>query len=794
VRLTIERLRTLILAAGILLVAALVAFLVIAHWRSRFNVREIPQRLGVNIKQEANGVTYTQSRQGHTLFKIHASRVVQLKQNGRALLHDVQIELYGPDGKALDRIVGDEFEYDQKAGTATAAGPVEIAITRAAAPAALDLGKKPSGKEIASALQNVTHAVPSGQMNVKTSGLTFDQKTGIASTEKRVEFSTAQGNGSAVGATFDSQNGQLLLSHAVDLSVQRGQETVHLRAQNAVFNRDQMLCTMQAAEAAYRDGSATAGQALILFRPDGSAARLDASRGFTLRTAAGSQVDAPTGWLLFNQHSQPQRGQLQGGVTMDSSGNGRLMRGSAPTADLAFDSAGELRHAHLERGVTMHSRQEAQGAKITRDWQSQVADMDFRREGVGQQMELASVHGSGGVIIASQTQHGSAPMSPSRMTADDISARFGPHQELTQLVGVGHAGMEQTTATGARQTTSGDRLEAHFAPGTANRVQSGAQIESATFDGHVILTDQAAEKPGQPPSQPLRATAAHAVYEGAGQLLHLTGEPRVDQGGLQLTADRLDVSQASGDAFARGNVKATWTGSAAASQTGGTATLGGQGPAHAIAAEAQLNKATGEVTFRGQARLWQQANSISAPVIVLNQGRQTLLARGSGAAQPVNLVLLSAAGAGQGKRKAGVVRVRADDLKYSEAERKAFLRGSVTAQTDTATIASDNADIVLLPPGNHAGPDGGAAQVDRIVARGRVQVNSQGRRGTGMQLVYSSETDDYVLTGTLADPPQITDPIRGVVTGQALIFNGRNDSVSIEGDGRKTTTKTVAPR
>ncbi len=123
-----------------------------------------------------------------------------------------------------------------------------------------------------------------------------------------------------------------------------------------------------------------------------------------------------------------------------------------------------------------------------------------------------------------------------------------------------------------------------------------------------------------------------------GQWLHLTMSPRVVYGGLELTADKVDVSQQSGDAFAHGNVKATWSGTdtaaaggenaTAANETGlGTVSLGGKGPAHVIAAEAQLNESTGEATFSGHARLWQQANSVSGPVIVLNQHLQTLVAR-----------------------------------------------------------------------------------------------------------------------------------------------------------------------
>src|ERR1035438_2108091 len=97
--------RTLVLAAGVLLLLVLALFLTIGKFRNPFNRRDIPKRLGIEIQEESNGVTYTQAHGGHTLFKIHASKVVQLKQ-GNALLHDVKIELYGEDGARVDRIAG----------------------------------------------------------------------------------------------------------------------------------------------------------------------------------------------------------------------------------------------------------------------------------------------------------------------------------------------------------------------------------------------------------------------------------------------------------------------------------------------------------------------------------------------------------------------------------------------------------------------------------------------------------------------------------------------------------------
>jgi lipopolysaccharide export system protein LptA len=143
-----------------------------------------------------------------------------------------------------------------------------------------------------------------------------------------------------------------------------------------------------------------------------------------------------------------------------------------------------------------------------------------------------------------------------------------------------------------------------------------------------------------------------------------------------------------------------------------------------------------------------------------------------------------------------VIRIRGGDLKYSGAERKAVMNagamGTVVAETGTAISVSDQVEVILLPPGNHAGKDGGQAQVDRLTARGHVVLTSEGRRGTGEQLVYTSESGEYVLTGTAAAPPRMTDPARGNVTGEALIFHSRDDSVSVEGG--TTKTETTAPK
>jgi len=808
----------MVLLAGVLLVVVLGVFLGLNRWRNPLNKKDLPHRLGIDVQQEANGFTFSHALGAHAQYKIHASKVIQLKQGNRLLLHDVKIDLYGADGKQVDRIEGGEFEYDQQAGLAKAAGPVEIKLSRpnvapAIAPKARALPEKTKENALTAAAENAAK----GEIDVRTSGLVFNQNTGVATTDEQVQFSTLQGSGSAVGASYDSKAGSLVLEHAVQLDTHRGKQPVHLRAERADLNRNDELCHLQGASASYPGGEAQASAATIAFRSDGSAQRLDAKGGVTLATKTGGRLAAPAGWLEFDQHNQPQQAWLQDGVTIDSKGEHRTMHGTSPTMALKFADHGLLRSAHLERGVQIDSDEDTtsggEAGHSRRSWSSPVADLIFRSASGGK-VELGSIHGMEGVKIAVQNQHGTGPAAPSMMAADDVTGTFGANSALTDLVGTGHARMEQTTAEGTRQDVSGDHLTAHFAGGTdgigkspKNTNRSVAlQVQSATVDGNMVLVQQAAAKAGAPPPSILRATADRAVDEGGGDWLHLTGKPRVVDGGLELTADKIDVSQTSGTALATGNVKATWFGNEEAKTRGSTDVVaktappfGGRGPSHVIAATAEMHQKTGDAIFRGHARLWQQSNSIAAPTIILNRTNQTLAARTESAADAVRVVLLREGTATPDSKtkqnSPSVVRLKGGDLKYSSAERKAMMKSgvenSVIAETTDSVVVSNEMDLQLAPEGDHAGKDGSENQVESLTALGHVVVESQNRKGTGEKLVYLGKTGEYTLTGTAAAPPRMVDPARGAVTGDALIFNTRDDSVRVEEGGGNSTVSSA---
>src|SRR6266853_918996 len=172
--LPIYRLRRWLVIIAALFSAVVAGMYFYARARQRDVLKEIPNKLGLDIKQTASGFQFSKSDGKRTLFTVQASDLKEFKLNGNAELHNVSIVLYGRDSSRFDQIYGDEFAYNQKTGDVTAKGDVQIDLV--ANPAGLASPDQSTPKE----LKNPIH--------LKTRDLVFNRETGNASTDAQVEF------------------------------------------------------------------------------------------------------------------------------------------------------------------------------------------------------------------------------------------------------------------------------------------------------------------------------------------------------------------------------------------------------------------------------------------------------------------------------------------------------------------------------------------------------------------------------------------------------------------------------
>lgn len=808
-RVTVARLRRGIVVLACLVLAVVAAFILYARYRVHRLAKDLPAKLGMDIEQTANGFTYSQSSKGHTYFTIHASKLIQYKTGGHATLHDVHITLYGPEGSnRTDKIYGSDFDYDQQSGIATAKGEVQIDLA--------GLGsEQPAGTSTATAPEPQPNAV-----HVKTSGLTFNSKTGDAVTTEHMEFETPRASGSSTGASYNSKTGLLVLNSQVRITTSANGNPVVVGAAHAELLRDVRQATLLHPTFDYETEKSSADQAIIYFRKDGSAERVNARGNIHVVSQKGATVTGGISEVLLDSKSQPVQADMGGGINFVSSDETHSMHGSATEGTVTFGPVSTVRHAQLRDAVSfvdqlLKLNNDPKGT-ASREMQASKLDIDFA-PGPDPKKSLAQkALATGNARVNLHTVPSKGPQQLTTITGDQLLATFADGKTLKQLDGSGNTKIVDLAADGSLNTSKGDRLLITFAPQSAHKqvAKSGEQgqsqnlaVETAIQDGNVVMTQTPAKKPGAT-ADPATVTAwaKHSEYRASTQVLHLTGDPRLNDGeSLQLAAASLDYHRDSGDADADGAVKATYTqqksGKDAGSVTNPGPTLGGNGPVHITADRAQLRHASNTSFFYGSAarpaRMWQGENSVLAPVLELTRNPEALKAygEGTGSSPVVNANLTAAMGP---KHQSSMVRVHGETLVYSDAERRGDFRGSVTAENPDGTIRTDEAQFYLTPApkaaAGAAAQPASQAQLDRIVAIGHVIITQPGRKGSGEKLVYTADDGKYVLTGTPANPPRIVDQAKGSTTGSTLIFNSQDDSVVVSGGQSSAVTDTHAPR
>jgi lipopolysaccharide export system protein LptA len=815
---TPERLRAWILVTGCSLLAAIAAFFVYGGWQGRRSGRDFPARLNSSIQQSTNGFTYSESRGGHTNYTLHASKAVQYKSDGHAELHDVSITLYGAQGAPTNHIYGSDFDWDPVHGIARAMGEVQIDFEGAANPAS-QAGKNP---EEDGENKNTVH--------VKTSGVVFNKQSGLVTTTERIEFRLAEAAGSAIGASFDSQTGIVILAADVDFKSSAGGKPLAVRAHHAQFDRNSRLLYLLQDQADYADTHSSSDQATVSFRADGSAYHVLAEGHVILTGSDGQQINTRIVNVDLGAKSEPQQAIVDGGVLYTANNPARQLHGSASSGTLSFvGPQATIKHAQLRDAVSLVDEEKlpppvdkgAQNApeSSTRQMGASQVDVDFV-PGPGNSAQAQHILAAGGARVNVHTIYAKTPPQDLTVLGDQLFATLADGQVLSSLRGTGHTSLVTVTPNGVTQSSKGDNLLLTFAEPPATKTgakpekatpespagQPATQLQSAVQSGNVTLIQQAAAAPNGQLPPPTTATAQRADYDAATQIMHLSGNPRIQQDNGELTATLMELEHNSGNATATGNVKATYRPSSGKPNMGPA----GNGPVHVVADRADLDHKTDLATFYGKpdepARLWQGSDSISAPVLELSRAHSTLSARGPGGeAVAVNAVFTSSSSTtpnlpNAAKTSSGpsVIRLQSRTLFYSENDHKATFSGAVVAQTSTALMHSNFMDVYFTPApaaqppakSSAGSPAPESSQVSKIVARGEVQLEQPGRKGTGDQLIYTAADGKFVLSGTAAAPPHLSDQVRGTVTGDSLIFNDRDGSVVVSGGASKAVTQT----
>ena len=783
----VSRLRHWFALGAILMIATVAGMYFYARLSLRKAVHNIPARIGLDIQQTAEGFSISKSVEGRTLFTVSASKAVQFKEGGRAELHNVKIVIYGKDAGRFDRITGDDFEYDPASGNVNAKGTVLI-----------DLEANPEGMRHSDQTPLTQTREP---IHLETDGLVFNKNTGDASTSGKVVFQTPQASGSAVGIEYVAKTGTMNLLSAVVMTVNRPQP-VHLDADRGVITKQPHQVFLTTVHMSREQQEAWSDQATFFLREDNTVDHIVAEgdvRSEIHGRASSSSNAKTTSSTASNSrmsnsetHERSDRAELFltgtrnllttailiGNVQLATEGT-QPANAAAGRATLHFAGEQILKTVHAEDGVRLSQKNSQSGTLVAvatpakgsaQDVEMTAPVMDFIVRD-GRLLEHAETSGPPQIVI---TQPGANQKTV--VTAAKFAATFTDKNRLATLHGEPDAmivsGLIDASKAGHKAGASAqpDRVSTSRMLDVVFLPEGGVRSITQTGDLAYVAGTQ-------------KAWAERGEYTTADQMLVLNGSPRVVDTGMTTTSQTIRMNRATGDAFAEGNVKSTYSDLKA--QPDG-AMLASSDPIHVTSRSMTEHRASSSSSssaiaiYTGDARLWQDANVVEAPILQFDRDHRTLFAHGlaptQDQTQPVSTVLVQVDKTG----KVTPVHVTSARLNYADLERRVFLDGGVTTKSGDATMTGEQMTVFLLPrsqskEGTNPSMPG---QVDRIIAEHGVVIKQPTRHATGDRLVYTSADDKFVLTG---GPPSIFDAEQGKTTGNSLTFYRHDDRVLVEG-------------
>ncbi len=733
---------------------------------------DLPQRLGVDIQQSTEGFSLSKSEGGRTLYTVRASKAVQFKSGGRAELKDVNIVVYGRKSDRFDQIYGADFEYDPESSEVRARGEVHIDLE------ADVKGPQRADQAPPEELKNPIH--------LRTSGLVFNQKTGIAGTREAIEFRIPQASGTAVGARYDSRASALRLESQIRVTIS-GREKAELTAARGEVTKDPRRAILHEVRIERAQSSLSADRVTIFLGDDNSVERVLAEGNIQAANEA-SRLRAPRAEFLLARSGELRSATASGGVAVDASGDSD-MHAEAATVRMEFTSGNRIAQVRVAgnshftrlphpRSGRRPAKRPAEGGEQAMELAAEAVDFSLNNDG---SLLTAETAGAARITLAPLREDGK-PAPSTVITAGRFTADFTGRNRLRSVHGAPEARVVSSSTGEPDKISTSQELEVVFG-------QAGG-IASLVQEGDVRYSEGARS-----------ARAEKARYTPGTDELVLTGSPRYTEGAITTTAKLLRLNRRAGEASAEGEVKTTYL---PAGARGGDGLLSGADPIHVTAAAMTARTSTSVARYRGEARLWQGANLVEAPAIEFARERRTLVATGSGGAAEgapgqrpgatpgatrpastrVSTVFLHTDQNG----KTTPVTVTASRLRYGDNLRKASFEGGVAVRGVDLIMTAEHAEAFLAAREVQSGADNQPRRLESLVAEGGVVVQESRRKAIGQKLVYTAAEGKFVLRGNGANSPSIFDAELGTTTGDSLTFFTRDDRVLV---GSSTSSPTI---
>jgi lipopolysaccharide export system protein LptA len=673
-------------------------------------------------------------------------------------IQGLRLRLYDKKAASYTYVTSDQAVLDEASGVLRSAGPVTIVMN---VPADKDIEDKAELEK---------------RVRVTTSGVTYETKTGKATTDKPATFQFPNGGGKAVGVEYDPNTKTLHLKSAVAMDwIGDGPEEnkMHVEAGDLVYKELEQKIYLSPWSKMQRQTLTILAQSSVVTLEDQRLHQIVSEHPVGTDDRNGRKVEFRSEQMtaLFNED-----GDL---VQVVGNKNARVVSSDDTSQTTMTGDKADLRFALDTEEVNGQEKVSSNLHLVMADGHGEavseplLAAKAAHPEGVPETRILRSEHielemkpgGRDVQEIRTPTQ-AQLEFKPNRtgqthrlLDASRLRILYGEGSYIDTFLAWNVATHTDKPAvnqkTAAPALTWSDQMTAKFTP-NSNQI--------ATIDQQGNFRYQ----------EGVRTARAHKAFlEQTANRITLTEKAEVADDSGVTRADQILMDQTSGDMDATGHVLSTHAPDK--NQKPGTSMLDTSQPMQASAEEMHTRESNSEVSYRRHAVMWQGANRISADRIDIDRDEQSLHAVGNVVSELVD----NKAGA-----DAVFTVVRAPDLVYRDDTRQALYTGDVTLVRAKMTVTSKQMRAFLTPKTASNSDD---SSLDHAFADGDVVVTeilagNRKRSGTAEHGEYYTKDDKVVLNG---GSPQIVDSIKGMTRGRQLTYFTEEDHLIVEGENKK---------
>ncbi len=709
-----------------------------------------PKALPENVSATATKWVWSERVNGNSSVELRANSFQQVKQPAHFELHGVELRIFDKTNTQFDLVKSAKAKFNPADATLFSEGDVEITMNVPAD------GRK-AGRII----------------DIRSSGVTFNSRTGTATTDRPTKFRFDQGEGESVGAAYDSTNRELHLRSAVRITWNGASPTAKpmtVEAGEMIYKEVASHILLFPWSRLTREGlTLNAGDATVNLK-EGTIDSVDSKDAQGVDKTPGRQVEfgAKELHMEFTEKGLAKKVSGVSEARLISSSDAAQTTVTSDRMDLEFEPGAEesaLKTAQaFGRGVVESRPVPRANAALpeTRVLRSEVILLKMRGGG----KEIASVEtNTPGQIEFVPNRPGQRHRN---VTGDRIWITYGAENQI-----------EKFRSVNVKTRTDPEKKDA--SPSTTTSRDMTADFDPKT--GQMACMEQWGDFRYE--EGPRKATAERALMEAGKNLVTLTQRARVWDDTGSVSASRIVLDQKSGDFSAEGDVMS----SRSPEKKGGSGMLSKDEPVQATASRMQSRERNQQVHYEGSAVMWQGANRIQADRIDIDRKNDTLSASGKVVTQ-----FADKPKPGEKQPQAAVYTVvRAPKLIYTDADRLAHYAGGsrlvrpgldVTAQEIRAWLKREQKPGTAQPKGDEARAPDEQSGLDKVFADGKVVIvqrtPQRTRQGTGEHSEYYADDEKVILTG---GNPLLVDSLRGQSRGKTLTWFTRDDRLLVDNTG-----------